>query len=117
MLEKDRLRKRGQNGGRVATKMSNSLVILSLKEREFFFNPVARLVNGELEGLTRLWRSLKMEKKRQGIRERFFQSDMSCVSQQTERGKTRIFSRLMMIEKKCNKKEKNTFSSFEIVSV
>lgn len=44
--------------------MSNSLVILSLKEGKFFFNPVARLVNSEFERLTRLRRSLHYQIKR-----------------------------------------------------
>ena len=86
MLGKDRLRKRGQNGGRVATKMSNSLVILSLKEREFFFNPVARLVNGELEGLTRLWRSLKMEEKKTRNKRTFLSiGHVMCLSTNKKR--------------------------------
>lgn len=41
-----------------AIKFMDLLVILSLQEIKFFFNPVARFANGEFERLTRLGRPL-----------------------------------------------------------
>ena len=50
----------------MASSMSNSLVILSLKEGKFFFDPVARLVDGKLERLAGLRRSLTQRENESG---------------------------------------------------
>ena len=57
----------------------NLLVILSLEEWKFFFDPVARLVDGKLERLTGLRWTLHREKNEKRTFNSFQSSHMSCL--------------------------------------